>query len=57
LSIKSAGDAAVEAEPGYRAIKSFTKKKDKPVIAVINKVGASAAYTIAIHADKVFAAK
>ena len=57
LSIDSPGGAAVEAERIYRAIESLKKKHDKPVIAIINNVGASAAYMIAMHTDKVYAAK
>lgn len=57
LSIDSPGGAAVEAERIYRAIESLKKKHDKPVIAIINNVGASAAYMVAMHTDKVYAAK
>jgi protease-4 len=57
LSIDSPGGAAVEAERIYRAIESLRKKHDKPVIAIINNVGASAAYMIAMHTDRVYAAK
>ena len=57
LSIDSPGGAAVEAERIYRAIESLKKKHDKPVIAIINNVGASAAYMIAMHTDNVYAAK
>jgi protease-4 len=57
LSIDSPGGAAVEAERIYRAVETLKKKHDKPVIAVINNVGASAAYMIAMHTDTVYAAK
>ena len=57
LSIDSPGGAAVEAERIYRAIENLKKKHDKPVIAIINNVGASAAYMIAMHTDRVYAAR
>ena len=57
LSIDSPGGAPVEAERIYQAIKAFKKKNPKPVVAVINNVGASAAYLIALHTDKIYAAK
>jgi protease IV len=57
LSIDSPGGAAVEAERISDAIKAFKKKHPKPVVAVINNVGASAAYMIAMHSDFVYAAK
>src|SRR5260370_14617182 len=57
LSIDSPGGAAVEAERIYRAIESLRKKHDQPIVAIINNVGASAAYMIAMHTDKVYAAK
>lgn len=57
LSIDSPGGAAVEAERIYRAVETLKKKHDKPVIAVINNIGASAAYMIAMHTDTVYAAK
>lgn len=57
LSIDSPGGAAAEAERIYRAIESLKKKHDKPVIAIINSVGASAAYMIAMHTDRVYCAK
>jgi protease IV len=55
LSIDSPGAAAVEAERIYRAIENLKKKHDKPVVAIINNVGASAAYMIAMHTDRVYA--
>lgn len=57
LSIDSPGGAAVEAERIYGAMEAFRKKYPKPVVAVINNVGASAAYMIAMHTDKVFSAR
>ena len=55
LSIDSPGGAPVEAERISSAIASFRQKHPKPVVAVINNLGASAAYMIAMHADKVVA--
>lgn len=57
LSIDSPGGAPVESERINNAIASLKKKYDKPVIAVINNLGASAAYMIAMHADKIVAGK
>ena len=57
LSIDSPGGAPVEAERIYSAIDSLKKKHPKEVIAIVNNIGASAAYMIAVHADKVIAAK
>lgn len=56
LSIDSPGGAPVEAERIYQAITSFKKKHNKPVVSVINNVGASAAYMVALHTDKIYAA-
>ncbi|WP_168798562.1 S49 family peptidase [Herbaspirillum sp. ST 5-3] len=57
LAIDSPGGAPVESERITDAITSLKKKHHKPVVAVINNVGASAAYMIAMHADKVVAGK
>jgi len=57
VSIDSPGGAAAEAERIYRAIESLRKKHEKPVVAIISNVGASAAYMIAMHTDRVYAAK
>jgi protease IV len=57
LSIDSPGGAAVEAERIYGAMEAFKKKYPKPVVAVINNLGASAAYMIAMHTDKIYAAR
>ena len=56
LSIDSPGGAPVEAERIYQAIKAFRRKNPKPVVAVINNIGASAAYMVALHTDKIYAA-
>ena len=57
LSIDSAGGAPVESERVYSALTLLRKKHAKPVVAVINSVGASAAYLIALHTDKIVAGK
>ena len=57
LSIDSPGGAPAESERIYTAIESLKRKHQKPVVAVINNMGASAAYMIAIHADKIYAGK
>lgn len=57
VSIDSPGGAAAEAERIYRAIENLRKKHDKPVVAIINNVAASAAYMIALHTDRIYAAK
>lgn len=56
LSIDSPGGAPVESERIYQAIKVLRKKNPKPIVAVINNVGASAAYMVALHTDKIYAA-
>lgn len=55
LSIDSGGGAPLEAERIYTAIDSWRKTHPKPVVAVINNLGASAAYMIALHADRIYA--
>jgi protease-4 len=57
LSIDSPGGAPVETERIYRAMDEMRKENPKPVIAVINNMGASAAYLLAIHADQIYAGK
>ena len=57
LSIDSPGGAPVESERIYTAIGTLKKKHPKPVVAVINNIGASAAFMIALHADKIIAGK
>ena len=57
LSIDSPGGAPVEAERIYTAIGSLKRKHDKPVVAVINSLGASAAFLVALHADKIVAGR
>ncbi|MES2356570.1 MAG: S49 family peptidase [Pseudomonadota bacterium] len=57
LSIDSPGGAPVESERIYSAISSLKQKYPKPIVAVINNLGASAAYMIALHTDKIIAGK
>src|SRR5262245_46140790 len=57
LSVDSPGGAPVEAERIYGAIEVLKQKYPKPVIAVIHNLGASAAYMIALHADKIYAGR
>lgn len=57
LSIDSPGGAPLEAERIYNAMADLKKKHPKPVTAVINNIGASAAYMIAMHADEIVAGK
>lgn len=57
LSIDSPGGAPVESERIYTAMESLKKKHPKPVVAVISNVGASAAFMVALHADKIVAAR
>lgn len=57
LAIDSPGGAPVEAERIGNAIRAFKKKHPKPVVAIISNVGASAAYMIALHADRIIAGK
>lgn len=55
LAIDSPGGSPSEAERIYRALESLRAKHGKPVIAVVGNVGASAAYLIALHADRIYA--
>lgn len=57
LSIDSPGGAPLEAERIYSAIDSWRKTNPKPVIAVINNLGASAAYMVALHCDEIYAGR
>jgi protease IV len=57
ISIDSPGGAPVEAERISTAIEELKVKHPKPVVAVINNLGASAGYMIAVHADKIVAGK
>jgi protease-4 len=55
LAIDSPGGSPGESERIYRAMEGLKAENPKPVIAVVGNVGASAAYLIALHADKVYA--
>ncbi len=55
LSIDSPGGAPLEAERIYTALEELRKTHPKPVVSVINNLGASAAYMVAIHTDRVYA--
>jgi len=55
LAIDSPGGSPGEAERIYRALEGLRAEHRKPVIAVVGNVGASAAYLIALHADKIYA--
>lgn len=57
MAIDSPGGAPVEAERINAAITTLKKKHHKPFVAVIHNVGASAAYMVAMHADKIVAGK
>ena len=57
LSIDSPGGAPLEAERIYSAIESLRKAHPKPIVAVVNNVGASAAYMVALHCDAIYAGK
>jgi len=55
LSIDSPGGSPLEAERIYSALESWRATHPKPVVAVINNLGASAAYMVALHADSIVA--
>jgi protease-4 len=55
LAIDSPGGSPGEAERIYRALESLRAEHRKPVISVVGNLGASAAYLIALHADKIYA--
>jgi len=57
LSIDSPGGAPVEAERIYTAIDTLKKKYPKPAVAVVNNIGASAAFMVALHTDKIIVGK
>lgn len=55
LDIDSPGGAPLESERIYSALTQFKKKHPKPIVSVIENVGASAAYLVAIHTDTIIA--
>jgi protease IV len=57
ISIDSPGGAPVEAERINYAIGELRKRYKKPVYGVIQNVGASAGYMIAMHTDKIYAGR
>lgn len=57
LKIDSGGGAPSEAERISALIGEMRKKHPKPVIAVVDSVGASAAYLIAVSADSIVAGR
>jgi len=57
LAIDSPGGAPVEAERISQAISALRARHPKPVVAAISNIGASAAYMIALHTDKILAGK
>lgn len=56
LAIDSPGGAPVEAERISRSIAALKAKHEKPVVAVIQNIGASAAFMIALQTDEIVAA-
>ncbi|MCW5632785.1 MAG: S49 family peptidase [Rubrivivax sp.] len=57
LSIDSPGGAPLEAERIFSAIEAWRATHPKPVVAVINNLGASAAYMVALHTDCIYAGR
>lgn len=59
LTIDSGGGSPLESERIYTALNDCKDEKGnrKPVISVIGSVGASAAYMIAMHTDKIYAGR
>lgn len=57
LSIDSPGGAPLEAERINFAVGELKKRHKKPVYAVIQNIGASAGYMIAMHTDKIYAGR
>lgn len=57
LAVDSPGGAPVEAERINTVLDEIRAKNKKPIYAVIQNVGASAAYMISLHADKIYAAR
>lgn len=57
LMVDSGGGSPIDAERIDNALAALKKQHPKPVIAVINSLGASAAYLVAMHADEVMAGR
>ncbi|KZC32645.1 MULTISPECIES: S49 family peptidase [unclassified Rhodanobacter] len=57
LDINSPGGSPTEAERMVAAMERCRVQHHKPVYALINQMGASAAYMVAMHADRVYAGK
>jgi protease-4 len=57
LAIDSPGGAPVESERISNAIGTLKTRHPKPVVAIIGNVGASAAFMVAMHADRIVAGK
>lgn len=57
LQIDSPGGSPLEAERIYTVMADLKHRHQKPTIAVINTMGASAAYLVAVHADKIVAGR
>ena len=57
ISIDSPGGSPLEAERVYTAIEGWRQSHPKPVACVINNIGASAAYLVALHCDQIYAGK
>jgi len=57
IEIDSPGGSPLEAERIYSVLNAERKANPKPTIAVINNIGASAAYMVALHCDQIYAGK
>lgn len=57
LNINSQGGSPVESERINAFIDAKRAETGKPIYAVINSIGASAAYMIAVHTDKIYAGR
>lgn len=57
LEIDSPGGSPFESERITTELEALRKQHPKPVIAVINTMGASAGYMIAVHADRIVAGR
>ncbi|MCI0510379.1 protease-4 [Chromohalobacter marismortui] len=56
LHVNSPGGSPVQSQRVYDEVQRLTKKGDKPIVAVIEDIGASGAYYIAAAADDIYAA-